>query len=107
MPDTMHMLAVVGIVAVLTFVLRLTPFVLMGSVKDSRALQYLAKVLPAGVMLILVVYTLRGVSLHVPAQWAPASVGILATLGLHLWRGQVLLSLLGGVGAYALTLALI
>ncbi|WP_414168375.1 AzlD domain-containing protein [Streptoverticillium reticulum] len=53
---------------------------------------------PAGIMVILFVHCLRDIPLTRPRAAAP--LGALAvTLGLHLWRRNALLSILGGSAA--------
>ena len=84
----------VVVVAVITFVCRIAPFVLLRGRKDNAMLAFLSRA------------TLGGVSLA-PSTWLPAAGGIGATAGLHLWRRSIGLSLIGGTGVYvALSLLL-
>lgn len=96
----------VAVVAVITFSCRIAPFVLLRGRKDSALLAFLSRAMPLGVMIVLVAYTLGGVSLS-PSTWLPAAGGIGTTAGLHLWRRSIGLSLIGGTGVYvALSLLL-
>ncbi|MBO3723544.1 AzlD domain-containing protein [Actinomyces bowdenii] len=96
----------VAVVALITFACRILPFALLRGRRRSPLLEFLSHAMPLGVMVVLVAYTLSGVS-AAPASWAPAVCGIGATAGLHLWRGSIALSLIGGTGAYvALSLLL-
>ena len=95
----------VVVVAVITFVCRIVPFVLLRGRQDSTLLAFLSRAMPLGVMIVLVAYTLGGVSLS-PSSWLPAVGGIGATAGLHLWRRAIGLSLIGGTGVYV-TLSLL
>ena len=96
----------VVVVAVITFVCRIVPFALLRGRQDSALLAFLSRAMPLGVMIVLVAYTLGGVSLS-PSSWLPAAAGIGATAGLHLWRRSIGLSLIGGTGVYvALSLLL-
>ena len=96
----------VVVVTVITFVCRIAPFVLLRGRQDSALLAFLSRAMPLGVMIVLVAYTLGGVSLS-PSSWLPAAYGIGATAGLHLWRRSIGLSLIGGTGVYvALSLLL-
>ena len=95
----------VAVVAIITFVCRIVPFVLLRGRQDSALLAFLSRAMPLGVMIVLVAYTLGGVSLS-PSSWLPAAGGIGATAGLHLWRRSIGLSLIGGTGVYV-TLSLL
>ena len=96
----------VVVVAVITFVCRIVPFVLLRGRQGSALLAFLSRAMPLGVMIVLVAYTLGGVSLS-PSSWLPAVGGIGATAGLHLRRRSFGLSLIGGTGVYvALSLLL-
>ena len=93
------------VVTVITFVCRIVPFVLLRGRQGSALLAFLSRAMPLGVMIVLVAYTLGGVSLS-PSSWLPAAAGIGATAGLHLWRRSIGLSLIGGTGVYV-TLSLL
>ncbi|WP_172191806.1 branched-chain amino acid transporter permease [Actinomyces faecalis] len=89
----------VAVVAVITFACRLAPFVLLRGRSSSPLLGFLSRAMPLGVMLVLVAYTLSGLTWD-PASWAPCLAGIATTAALHLWRGSIALSLIGGTGVY-------
>ena len=96
----------VVVVTVITFVCRIVPFALLRGRQDSALLAFLSRAMPLGVMIVLVAYTLAGVS-PAPSPWLPGAGGIGATAGLHLWRRSIGLSLIGGTGVYvALSLLL-
>ncbi|MCR2051352.1 AzlD domain-containing protein [Actinomyces bowdenii] len=95
----------VGVVALITFACRILPFVLLRGRPRSPLLDFLSHAMPLGVMIVLVAYTLSGVS-TAPSSWMPAVGGIAATAGLHLWRGSIALSLIGGTATYV-TLSLL
>ena len=79
----------------------IVPFVLLRGRQDSAVLAFLSRAMPLGVMIVLVAYTLGGVSLS-PSISLPAAAGIGATAGLHLWRRSIGLSLIGGTGIYVI-----
>lgn len=96
----------VAVVAVITFSCRLAPFILLRGRRNNAMLDFLARTMPLGVMIVLVAYTLQGLEASL-LSWAPAVGGIGATAALHLWRRSIALSLIGGTGVYvALSLAL-
>ena len=59
MPDTGYLVAVVAVAAAITLALRAAPFALLTRLRSSPLVAHLGRHLPAGVMLILVVYLLR------------------------------------------------
>lgn len=89
----------VVVVAVITFACRIAPFALLRGRRDSALLNFLSRAMPLGVMIVLVSYTLSGVS-PATSTWLPALGGIGATAGLHLWRRSIGVSLIGGTGVY-------
>jgi branched-subunit amino acid transport protein AzlD len=96
-PDTGYTVAAVLVAAAVTWALRALPFA--APLRDSATVQYLSTRMPAGVMLILVVYCLH--DLPVTEARAAAPLAALAvTAGLHLWRRNALLSILGGTATH-------
>ena len=73
----------VAVVAAITFACRIAPFALLRGRRNSPLLGFLSAAMPLGVMIVLVAYTLDGVSTD-PATWAPAAAGIASTAALHL-----------------------
>lgn len=102
-----YIAAALALVWVITFSLRAAPFVVLRKVRSSRVVAYLGEAMPAGVMLILIVFTLKDVSPFVPAQWVPAVVGVAVTALLHWWQRNVVLSLLGGTITFGVLLTLL
>ena len=99
-----HALGIIGVTALVTWLLRAFPFVFGRWIRRHEVIRDLSKLLPLGVMTILVVYTLRD-TLVGGWLWLPAALGLIATLGLHWWKSNMLLSLVGGIVVYTLTLA--
>ncbi|MET8468181.1 AzlD domain-containing protein [Streptomyces sp. NPDC006422] len=101
MPDTTYAVAAVLVTAAVTWALRALPFAALAPLRSSDTVRYLSRHMPAGVMVILVVYCLR--DLHVTKAGAAAPLAALAvTVGLHLWRRNALLSILGGTSVHVL-----
>ena len=91
-----------------TMLTRFLPFaVFNGKRPTPRYIQYLGKVLPGAVFSILVIYCLRNVSLLSGSHGLPELIGIAVTVGLHLWKRQMLLSIAGGTICYMLLVQLV
>ncbi|WP_432161423.1 branched-chain amino acid transporter permease [Streptomyces sp. NRRL F-5630] len=95
MPDTRYLLLAVAVSAAVTWALRALPFTVLASLRASSTVRYLGARMPAGVMVILFVYCLRDLPLTEPRVTAPVAA-LAVTVGLHLWRRNALLSVLGG-----------
>ncbi|MFD4633332.1 branched-chain amino acid transporter permease [Streptomyces sp. NPDC058284] len=95
MSDTGYAVTAVLVSAAVTWTLRALPFAVLAPLRASATVQYLSTRMPAGVMVILVVYCLR--DLPVTESRAAAPLAALAvTVGVHLWRRNALLSILAG-----------
>ena len=98
---------ILTIVAVVlgTITTRFLPFLVFNEKRTiPPVIQYLGKLLPAAVFGLLVVYCLRNVSLLQGSHGLPELIAILVTVGLHLWKRQMLLSIAGGTICYMLLL---
>ena len=107
MTNTQVLLSVL-VAAIVTAGLRFAPFLIFGSGKKPPAIiTYLGKVLPFAIMGMLVVYCLKGVSLTEVSSVLPAALGVGVTAGLHLWKHNTLLSILGGTAVYMLLVQMV
>ncbi len=102
MPDTSYLIAAVALAAVITFALRALPFAVIEPLRSSRLAAELAVRMPAGLMLILVVYLLRDIPAKAPAAAAVTVAAALVVVVLHLWRSSALLSIFAGTAGYVL-----
>lgn len=100
MPSTGYILASLTTIFVITFALRALPFAALEPLRASPYIAFLGRYMPVGIMLILVVYTLRSVPLGDGWHGLPEAVALTATIGIHLWRRNALLSILAGTGTY-------
>nr|WP_206040270.1 AzlD domain-containing protein [Rhodococcus sp. HNM0563] len=82
---------------VVTVALRAAPFVALSALKHSAVVDFLGRTMPVGVMIILVMYTLRDVG---ATTWLPATIGLSGTIAMHLWRRNAALSTVAGTGLY-------
>ncbi|MDU0969264.1 MAG: AzlD domain-containing protein [Actinomycetaceae bacterium] len=99
-----HSWALIAVMFACTYALRASSFLFKAKMVTSTVLKRLSALMPAGIMVILVVYSLSSVADK--SAWA-AAAGVAVTAGLHLWRKQALLSIVGGVATYGVVLALV
>ena len=100
MPHTPYLLAAVAVSAAVTWALRALPFTVLAPLRASAAVGYLGARMPLGIMVILLAYTLRALPLADPAQALPDILAAAATVSLHLWRHNAVLSILGGTAIH-------
>jgi len=100
MPPTPYLFAAVAVSAAVTWALRALPFTVLAPLRASAAVGYLSARMPLGVMVILLAYTLRNASPADPGQALPDALALAATAGLHLWRRNAVLSILGGTAIH-------
>lgn len=104
----MHEIALVAVVALVTIALRFAPFVIFRGNKPLPAyVSYLGKVLPCAIMAMLVVYCLRNVNVAAAPHGLPEGLACLIVAGLHLWKRNTLVSIVGGTVCYMLMVQLI
>lgn len=103
MRPELHTLLLILVCAGVTIALRALPFLALGRGGQPPALVHrLGERLPPAVMAILVVYCLRSTSFAALSGWVPALAAGAATVALHVWRRNTLLSIAGGTLLYML-----
>lgn len=91
-----------------TVLTRFLPFLIFSPKRPTpKYIQYLGRVLPGAIFAMLVVYCLKNVSFVTYSFGIPELLGIAVTVGLHLWKRQMLLSIAGGTIAYMLLVQLV
>lgn len=94
-------LVIVGVVALVTILLRFLPFLIFnGKRKTPAFITYLGKVLPYSIMGMLVVYCLRNVSFFSGSHGLPELISCALIVVLHVWKRNTLLSIVGGTACY-------
>lgn len=106
MPDNGYIAVLVAVSAAVTWMLRALPFAALAPLRDSAIVRYLSVHMPVGVMVILAAYTLGTVAGDTPVQLLWLVLAVTVTAGLHLWRGQALLSILIGTACYVTLMSL-
>ena len=91
-----------------TMLTRFLPFLLFPAGRTPPSyVQYLGKVLPSTIFGMLVVYCLKDVSLLGGDHGLPEFLSIAIVVALHLWKGQMLLSIAGGTIFYMMLVQLV
>ena len=87
---------------------RFLPFLIFPAGKETpKYVRYLGKVLPAAVFGLLVVYSLKDVSILSGSHGIPELISIVLVIVLHVWKRQMLLSIAGGTVCYMLLVQLV
>ena len=82
-------------------------FVFPAGKETPAFVQYLGRVLPAAVFGLLVVYSLKDISLFTGSHGIPEAIAIALVIALHCWKRQMLLSIAGGTVCYMLLVQLV
>ena len=99
----------IAVCAAATMLTRFLPFLVFGSRggKVPEVVEYLGHVLPAAIFGMLIVYCLKGVTPFSGSHGIPEAIALLATIALHKWKHQTLLSVAGGTFCYVLLVQLV
>ena len=90
-------IAAIAVMAIVTFLTRVLPFLLFDRGESPpKLVLYLGRVLPPAIIAMLIVYCLRGVSFSTPGGWVPQLLCVAVVVALHLWKHNNLLSICGG-----------
>lgn len=88
-----YLLLMIAVTSLCTILLRALPFlVFRGKRKVPQIVEYLGNTLPPAIMVILVIYCIKGISLKMNPYGIPELLGILAVAVLHVWKRNILLS---------------
>ena len=107
MPDTAYLVAALAAMGAVTFALRSVPFAVLKPLRGSGLVRFLGRHLPAGILIILAVYSLREVRLGQAPHGLPEALALAATVALHVWRRNAVLSILGGTAFYLVLVNLV
>ena len=95
---TVHQsIIIILIIAFVTFLIRVTPFILFpANKKTPEYIIYLGNVLPYAIIAMLVIYSVKEVSVFTFPFGVPEFIEIIAIVAIHLWKKNTLLSI--GIG---------
>ena len=98
--DVLHVLALIFVAAIVTFSLRFVPMLAVRAIASNPYVVTIGKMLPGGIMVILVVYAINHGEFHGASAALALALALASTIGLYLWRKNVLLALVAGVLIY-------
>ena len=91
-----------------TMATRFLPFIIFSDKRPTpKYVHYLGKALPAAVFGLLVVYCLKGVSVFSDSHGLPELIAVAVTAALHIWKKNMMLSIVGGTACYMLLVQLV
>jgi len=105
---TTQQIITIGMAVLATVLTRFLPFIVFPADKEMpKIIKYLGKVLPAAVFGFLVVFCLKNVEILSGSHGIPELIAVSVVVILHLWKRQMLLSILGGTVVYMLLVQLV
>ena len=96
----MHSILLIVVMSLVTIFLRFLPFMIFGNRKTPDSIVYLGKVLPYAIMGMLVIFCLKNVSFITSSHGIPEILACLVVIGLHVYKRNTLLSIVGGTAVY-------
>lgn len=100
MQDIHYLLLFITVMATATFVTRALPFILLYKISEHPMLLYLGRYLPPVMMVLLLCYCFRDLRFSAFTDGPAELLALALVVGLHLWRGNALLSIMAGTGLY-------
>ncbi|HNW85571.1 MAG TPA: AzlD domain-containing protein [Candidatus Limiplasma sp.] len=100
MTDTLQTAAIIGVIALMTWVTRGLPYLLFSRKSPPPAVTYLGAALPSAIMVILVVYCLRNTAWTVAPYGAAELISVAVVALMQIWRKNSLLSIFTGTACY-------
>ena len=103
-----HSVLLIVVISVVTMLLRFLPLWIFGNGQQTPAvIQYLGKVLPYAIMGMLVVFCLKSVSFVSAPHGLPELIACGIVVGLHIWKRNTAVSIVGGTVVYMLLVQLV
>ncbi|MDA9031377.1 AzlD domain-containing protein [Candidatus Pseudothioglobus singularis] len=99
MNEIEYILAAIMVMAISTYLTRLTPFLMFTPGKDNAKLNFVAKNTPPMVMMILVIYMLKEVD-YLSTEIFYTLFALAVTVGLQILKRNALLSIVSGTIVY-------
>lgn len=102
MPEPGYVAIVLGVAIAITVTLRTLPFLVKGALADSPLLEDIGRWMPIGAVTILALYCISRIDFGAQTHGVPELAGTVATVALHAWRRNAVLSILGGTAVCVL-----
>ena len=99
MNEIEYLLATIMVMAISTYLTRLTPFLMFTPGKENAKLNFVAKNTPPMVMMILVIYMLKEVD-YLSTEIFYTLFALAVTVGLQILKRNALLSIVSGTIVY-------
>ena len=99
MSNLEHILVVILLMTIATFITRIFPFIFFHKHKEHPVMNYVAKYTPPMIMSILVIYVLKDVNFSTDTGLYTI-ISALVTIVVHLWKSNSLLSIFSGTFLY-------
>lgn len=101
MPITpIHAIIIIGVTGLITFGSRLLPFLFFRKGNVPQPILYLGNVLPAAMMALLIVYSLKDTNVISYPYGLPELMAIVFAIGLHCFKRNSLISIFGSTIVY-------
>ena len=107
MNNTIYLIAVIAVIAIVTWALRAFPFMLFGSRPLPRVIRYLGNALPPAIMTVLVIYCLRHTAFGQAPHGIPEIVSCVLVAALQIIRKNMYLSIIAGTVCYMILIRVI
>ena len=100
MNNMIYPIAVIAVIAIVTWFLRAFPFLLFGSRPLPKIVQYLGKALRPAIMTVLVIYCLRNTTFSQSPYGIPELLACALVVVLQIVRKNMYLSIIAGTICY-------
>ena len=107
MIDSKTAMILVAVMAIVSYLIRLVPFLIFRGKETPKYITYLGEVLPFAIMGMLLVYCLKDVHPLSGTHGIPELIAVVGTALLHIWKRNVLLSLVVGTVGYMVLVQLV
>ncbi len=107
MNNVIYPIAVIGVIAIVTWFLRAFPFLIFGSRPLPTIVQYLGKALPPAIMTVLVIYCLRNTAFNQAPYGIPELVACALVVVLQIVRKNMYLSIIAGTICYMILIRIV
>lgn len=101
-----HEAVLIAVMTAVTILLRFLPFIVFRD-RTPKYITYLGKVLPPAIIGMLVIYCLKDISFTAMPFGIPELSAAACVVGLHIWKRNSLISILGGTVVYMLLVQLV